>query len=70
MSTALRLVLLIVVVGCAYLFLGHPYWFPAGASATSASIDRQFRIAFWVFGALFCSRTPHFDLCPVKEAAW
>lgn len=53
MSTALRLALLIVVVGSAYLFLGHPYWFPDGASATSDSIDRQFRIAFWIFGALF-----------------
>ena len=53
MSRALRLALLLVVVGCAYLFLAHPYWFPAGASASSGSIDHQFRIAFWVFGALF-----------------
>ncbi|MGZ4878884.1 MAG: cytochrome c oxidase subunit II [Candidatus Angelobacter sp.] len=53
MSAALRLALLLVIVGCAYLFLEHPYWFPAGASAISGSIDRQFRIAFWVFGALF-----------------
>ncbi|HEV7676632.1 MAG TPA: cytochrome C oxidase subunit II [Candidatus Angelobacter sp.] len=71
MSTAMRLALLVVVVGCAYLFLAHPYWFPAGASATSDSIDRQFRIAFWVFGALFVlghlvliyvlSKRPHAD---------
>ena len=71
MSTALRLALLIVVVGCVYLFLAHPYWFPAGASANSASIDRQFRIAFWVFGTLFVighfvliyvlSKRPHGD---------
>ncbi|HEV7550628.1 MAG TPA: cytochrome C oxidase subunit II [Candidatus Angelobacter sp.] len=71
MSTALRFVLLLVVVACAYLFLAHPYWFPAGASATSDSIDRQFRIAFWVFGALFVlghlvliyvlSKRPHAD---------
>jgi len=53
MSAALRLALLLVVVGCATLFLAHPYWFPAGASASSGSIDHQFRIAFWVFGALF-----------------
>src|SRR5436305_13370756 len=53
MSRALRLALLLVIVGCAYLFLAHPYWFPAGASSTSVSIDRQFKIAFWVFGALF-----------------
>ena len=53
MSRALRFALLLIVAGCAYLFLGHPYWFPAGASANSSSIDHQFRIAFWVFGTLF-----------------
>src|SRR6478672_4751913 len=53
MSRALRLALLLIVVGCAYFFLAHPYWFPVGVSANSASIDHQFRIAFWVFGALF-----------------
>jgi cytochrome c oxidase subunit 2 len=53
MSTALRLALLLIVVGCAYLFLVPPYWFPAGASLISNSIDHQFRIALWVFGALF-----------------
>jgi cytochrome c oxidase subunit 2 len=53
MSTALRLALLLIVVGCAYLFLAPPYWFPSGASLTSNSIDHQFRIALWVFGALF-----------------
>lgn len=71
MSAALRLALLLVVVGCAYLFAAHPYWFPAGASAISGSIDHQFRIAFWVFGALFIlghlvlvyvlSKRPHAD---------
>jgi cytochrome c oxidase subunit 2 len=53
MSAALRLALLLVVVGCAYLFLAHPYWFPAGASSLSGLIDHQFRIALWIFGALF-----------------
>ncbi|MCU1221559.1 MAG: cytochrome c oxidase, subunit, partial [Candidatus Angelobacter sp.] len=53
MSTALRLVLLLVVVASAYLFLAHPFWFPIGASGNSGSIDRQFRIAFWIFGVLF-----------------
>ena len=53
MSAALRLALLLVVVGCVYLFLAHPYWFPAGASSLSGLIDHQFRIALWVFGALF-----------------
>jgi cytochrome c oxidase subunit 2 len=53
MSAALRLALLLVMVGCVYLFLAHPYWFPAGASSLSGLIDHQFRIALWVFGALF-----------------
>jgi len=53
MSKALRLALLLIVFGCAYLFLAHPYWFPAGASSNSTSIDHQFKIAFWIFGTLF-----------------
>jgi cytochrome c oxidase subunit II len=53
MSRALRLALLLIVVGCAYLFLARPYWFPAGASTNSGLIDHQFRMAFWIFGALF-----------------
>jgi cytochrome c oxidase subunit 2 len=53
MSAALRLALLLVMVSCVYLFLAHPYWFPAGASSLSGLIDHQFRIALWVFGALF-----------------
>ena len=53
MSAALRLALLLVVVGCVYLFLAHPYWFPAGVSSLSGLIDHQFRIALWTFGTLF-----------------
>jgi cytochrome c oxidase subunit II len=53
MSRALRFALLLIVAGCGYLFLAHPYWFPAGASVNATLIDHQFRIAFWVFGALF-----------------
>jgi cytochrome c oxidase subunit II len=53
MSAALRLALLIIVTGGVWLFLAHPYWFPAGASANAPSIDHQFLIAFWIFGALF-----------------
>ena len=53
MSAALRLALLLVVLGCVYLFLAHPYWFPAGASSLSDLIDHQFKIALWVFGVLF-----------------
>ena len=53
MSTALRLALLFIVLGCLYLFLAQPYWFPAGASSQSAAIDHQFRIAFYVLGVMF-----------------
>jgi cytochrome c oxidase subunit II len=53
MSRALRLALLLIVLGCAYLFLARPYWFPVGVSTSSPSIDHQFKIAFWVFGTLF-----------------
>ncbi len=53
MSVALRLALLFVVVGCVYLFLAQPYWFPAGASSQSGLIDHQFKIALWIFGSLF-----------------
>jgi cytochrome c oxidase subunit 2 len=53
MSAALRLALLFILCGCLYLFLAHPYWFPAGASLQSAAIDHQFRIAFWVLGGMF-----------------
>jgi cytochrome c oxidase subunit 2 len=53
MSAALRLALLLIVFGCVYLFLAHPYWFPAGASSLSGLIDHQFKIALWIFGALF-----------------
>jgi cytochrome c oxidase subunit 2 len=53
MSRALRLALLLIIAGCAYLFFSHTYWFPLGVSSSSASIDHQFKIAFWVFGTLF-----------------
>jgi len=79
MSRALRLALLVVVVGCVYLFLARPYWFPAGASASSTSIDHQFKIAFWVFGTLFIaghlvlifvlSKKPRAD-GKVSEGSW
>ena len=53
MSAALRLALLLVLLGCVYLFLAQPYWFPAGASALSAPFDHQFKIALWVLGGMF-----------------
>jgi len=71
MSRALPFALLLIVFGCGYLFLAHPYWFPAGASSSSGTIDHQFKIAFWVFGTLFLvghfvlifvlSKKPHND---------
>jgi cytochrome c oxidase subunit 2 len=53
MSAALRIALLLILAGCLYLFLAPPYWFPAGASTASASIDDQFKIAFYVLGGMF-----------------
>lgn len=53
MSAALRLTLLLVLVGCVYLFLSPPYWFPAGASAQASPFDHQFRAALWVLGGMF-----------------
>jgi cytochrome c oxidase subunit 2 len=53
MSAALRLALLTILLGCAYLFIFPPYWFPAGVSSQSPQIDHQFKIAFWVLGGMF-----------------
>jgi len=53
MSAALRLAFLLVVIGCVFLFLSPPYWFPVGVSSLSGLIDHQFKIALWIFGALF-----------------
>ena len=53
MATALRLALLFILIGCLYLFLAQPYWFPAGASLQSVPIDHQIRIAFSVLGGMF-----------------
>jgi cytochrome c oxidase subunit 2 len=53
MSAALRVTLLLVLIGCVYLFLAQPYWFPAGASAQSSLFDHQFWIALWVLGGMF-----------------
>jgi cytochrome c oxidase subunit II len=53
MSAALRLTLLLVLLGCVYLFVAQPYWFPAGASAQAQPFDHQFRVALWVLGGMF-----------------
>ena len=36
-----------------YLFIVHPWWFPAGVSAHAPAMDRQFTIAFRLLGGLF-----------------
>lgn len=53
MSAALRIALVIVTLGCLYLFVVHPLWFPAAASVQAAAIDHDFSVAFWILGVLF-----------------
>jgi cytochrome c oxidase subunit 2 len=53
MATALRIALIVITLGCVYLFVVHPLWFPAGVSTQAALLDHDFYIAFWVLGALF-----------------
>ena len=53
MKLALRLSLLVITTGCAWLFIQHPWWFPAGASSRAAALDREFKTAFLILGTLF-----------------
>jgi cytochrome c oxidase subunit 2 len=53
MAFALVAALLLVTIGCIYLFVVHPWWFPAGVSAYAASVDHEFSTAFWLLGGLF-----------------
>ena len=53
MRLALSIALLLIAVGSLWLFIVHPWWFPAAASLSAGALDHQFRIAFWVFGGLF-----------------
>ncbi|HMF90187.1 MAG TPA: cytochrome C oxidase subunit II [Candidatus Angelobacter sp.] len=53
MRLALRLSLLAITFGCAWIFVQHPWWFPSGASSQAAALDRQFRTAFFLLGSLF-----------------
>jgi cytochrome c oxidase subunit 2 len=53
MSAALRIALVAITLGCLYLFVVHPLWFPAAASAEAGLIDHDFSVAFWILGALF-----------------
>lgn len=53
MSLALRIALIVITLACVVLFVVHPWWFPAGASALAPPLDREFRITFWLIGILF-----------------
>lgn len=53
MGAALRIALIVLMLGCVYLFIDPPLWFPAGVSAQSPALDHAFSVAFWVLGALF-----------------
>lgn len=53
MAVALLIALLLVTAGCLYLFVAHPWWFPAGVSGYAASVDHEFNTAFWLLGGLF-----------------
>ena len=53
MAIALRIALLLIAIGCAVLFLVHPWWFPAGVSSLAPRLDREFRTTFWLLGGLF-----------------
>lgn len=53
MSIALRLALVLITLACAGLFLIHPWWFPAQASAQAPALDRGLKTALWLLGGLF-----------------
>src|SRR5215471_17959145 len=53
MAFALLLALLVITLLGIYLFVFHPWWFPAPAALHAAALDHQFMTALWVFGALF-----------------
>jgi len=53
MAAALRIALVLITLGCIYLFIAPPLWFPAGVSAQAATLDHAFSVAFWILGGLF-----------------
>jgi cytochrome c oxidase subunit 2 len=53
MRLALAIALLFIAAGFIWLFVVHPWWFPAGASLNAGALDHQFHIAFWILGGLF-----------------
>jgi cytochrome c oxidase subunit 2 len=53
MRTALRLALVLITLASLGLFLIHPWWFPAAASAQAPALDSGLKTALWSLGALF-----------------
>jgi cytochrome c oxidase subunit 2 len=53
MRIALPLTLLALLLISVYLFVVHPWWFPAGVSAHAPAMDHQFAVAFGLLGGLF-----------------
>jgi cytochrome c oxidase subunit II len=53
MALALLLGLLIITLASIFLFVIHPWWFPAGVSSYAAAVDHEFNTAFWLLGLLF-----------------
>ncbi|HLJ85455.1 MAG TPA: cytochrome C oxidase subunit II [Candidatus Angelobacter sp.] len=55
MAVAFLLAILFITIIVVYLFLAHPWWFPAGASSIAATVDGHFKVAFLLVGILFVS---------------
>ena len=53
MAVALRISLVLITLACFGMFLFHPWWFPAQASAEAPALDRGLKIALWLLGGLF-----------------
>ena len=53
MGLALLLALLLITLISIYLFVVHPWWFPAATALHGAVLDRQFSTALWILGVLF-----------------
>jgi cytochrome c oxidase subunit II len=53
MTIALRIALVLITLGCVFLFIAHPVWFPAGVSSRAPLLDHEFYVAFWMLGGLF-----------------
>lgn len=52
-SLALVVALLLITLLGIYLFIFHPWWFPAAAAADAIPLDHQLTVALCVLGGLF-----------------